>query len=222
MLRGKSFEKQDAKGEEYLLVDKDLIKGILEMQHDLSPGNDFISWPPLATVAKGSSPYADGYVNFIAKSRAAVNARLHTFKFMVMVQPKDYFNSYIRTTELMENIQRCRSQELTDLFGDRRLMCVASRLNKMLVVAQCDIFRDYIVYATDRSQILTQLMSKLDKRRNGDCENIHGRGFAPAKLKGIVKMRDRPSPGKYDSLFTILSRLTVDQQSIDNQSSSVD
>jgi len=145
----------------YLLVDKDFIEAISEMTHDPSPGNDLEFWPPLATVAKGSSPYADGYVNFVAGDE---NSWL---TYTVMVQSKDYFNSSrINTKDLMGNVERCQSQELTNAFGKHRLMCVASRLNKLVVAGECHYFRDYMVYATDESQILSQLMARLDEQRN--------------------------------------------------------
>ena len=59
----------------------------------------------LASAAKGSSPYADGYVNLLAKWNE--QPTLCT----IMVQAKDYFSSSINFKELQENVKRCHNEE---------------------------------------------------------------------------------------------------------------
>ena len=149
------FVARDVGGEEYLLVDRELIDELHGMQ-PCSMGNRF--WPPLATVAKGSSPYADGYVSFLAKGSGPLTL------CTIMVQAKDYFSSSINFKELKENVERCRSQEISLAFGKCRLMCVASRHDKM--VGDCEHFRDFIMFSTNKSSLLSDLMDALDAQRN--------------------------------------------------------
>ena len=156
VLQNKHFNKENVQGVEFLLVDRKLIGAIRGMSPCYDDSACF--WPPLASVSKGSSPYADGYVTFLAKRNE--QSTLCT----IMVQAKDYFSSSLNFKELQENIQRCRNKDVSAAFGDSRLMCVASRYDKMVVSKRTyGYLRDFIMFSTNKSSLLSDLMDTLHK-----------------------------------------------------------
>ena len=190
VLQSKRFVPRDVDGGSFLFVDRGLIDAILGMK--LCPSADGF-WPPLASVAKGSSPYADGYVNFFAKRRST-SPTMYT----IMVQAKDYFSSTkIDGKKLQRDLQRCRTKEISAAFGTSRLMCVASRYDKMVVSKRSYTYpRDFIMFSTDKSELLSDLMDTLDTQRNRAIVQDYTGGIPIKKQKNRKEKKRWSRKGK--------------------------
>ena len=207
----KSFVPQKVDGGAFLFVDCGLIDAILGMKL-CSSADGF--WPPLASVAKGSSPYADGFVKFFAKRR--IGKKTSPTTCTIMVQAKDYFSSsQLNVKRVNGNVKRCRTKEISAAFGESRLMCVATRYDKMAVVSKTSpkYLRDFIMFSTDKSKLLSDLMKTLDTQRNGATVQ-HYTGGIPIAASADAQKQDATkeslAPAREPEEDTVYDELIVD------------
>ena len=119
---------------------------------------------PIACINEGNSNLCDGTVTFFAVK--AVDRGFVEKKFSIMVQAKDYDEKTgLDATKLNEHAKTMANQVLDGVFGDLRLLCVASGSESLLAARAVDP-RDFLPFKFKSGVLLNRLLAKLQSQRS--------------------------------------------------------
>lgn len=178
----------DDEGNDLLQICNHAFKTLQSMKAN-DEGSKKLPALPSAWTNFGASPLADGFVTFFCRKvtpkpkkqgrivtpnprnpkrrRKATSPPNPPFKFTLEDQAKDYHNgSRLSIKKLNEHAERCSDASLNGVFGKDRLLCVAASSNVLFAKATCTQTRDFIPYAFDKGEILSELLETLEEQRN--------------------------------------------------------
>ena len=177
---------------ELLQIEENLKKSIMSATPRVMTG----SVPPIACINEGNSDLCDGIVTFWA--RDFENPGI-TKKLSIMIQAKDYHeNSTLDAKKLNNHAQTMSNTVLDGVFGDLRLLCVASASASLIATRAVQFEREYLPFAFNKGELLSDLLSKLKSQRSQSDRIAKYACFCDEtgdKINGAQVSRKRKSPG---------------------------
>jgi hypothetical protein len=146
-----------------LVVDKLLLAVLTSLHYAQDFTTVHSSLLPVTCINYGNSPFADGFVTFYVKEKDKDTP----FKFTVMNQSKDYHNETKLDAKKL-NAHACTGQDelLDKVFGEKRLLCVSGAHDVVVAKKKCQMKRNCMPFAADKSMLLKELLGKLESQRN--------------------------------------------------------